>query len=222
MDRNQTLTFLLGLLPGIPTVFLALLGGVGGAAILDVWWRPRRDRRQAAVLLLSEIINNVQLCLLQAHARDKAPRNIPPDFHLNFRRWDAAAGKLAELPPDLVKNVMLLYMRFEALNATVRLYDDYLDRFKAAQSVDPAEAGQAERALMSTIDVFNTALDKTIDEGKKILAELLPLSGVKRGRSKEPVRDFARDVEEFTTERAARIEALLAMGERRGNSTEER
>src|SRR5262245_12375852 len=79
---------------------LAILSGAGGAALLEVYWKPRQDRRKAATVLLSEILNNTQLCLLQANARQKAPKRIPADFRLELQGWDAAQDKLSELPPD--------------------------------------------------------------------------------------------------------------------------
>src|SRR5713101_1656696 len=102
-------------LAAILHVVLPILSGAGGAALLEVYWKPRRDRRRAAVILLSEILNNWQRCILQANARQKAPKRVPADFHIELQGWDAAQDKLSELPPDTIKSVMLLYSHFRAM-----------------------------------------------------------------------------------------------------------
>lgn len=58
MADQQTLTaFLYALLPGLGTVALAILSGAGGAALLELWWKPRRERRRAAALVHSDLMN---------------------------------------------------------------------------------------------------------------------------------------------------------------------
>ena len=54
---------------GAGTIALALLAGAGGSALLELLWRPRRDRRRAAAIIVAEVALNTELLLLQAHAR---------------------------------------------------------------------------------------------------------------------------------------------------------
>ena len=92
----------------------------------------------------------------------------------------------------------------------MRLHGELQDRYDA---VDGPGAAKAERDLASAIDVFNTHLDSTIEHGKQILPQLLKLSGEKeRPPTPGELRDYAREVDEFLSEREARIRGLLNLG----------
>ena len=119
------------LLPGVGVVVLAMLSGAGGSALLELYYKPLRERKRAARLLLSEILLNTDLALLQANARDRAPKKIPADFDFSKLAWNAAAGLLSELPLDLLKRVVLLYNRYDSCNHLVNLYSQTFDELKS-------------------------------------------------------------------------------------------
>lgn len=197
------------LLPGVGTAFLAIISGAGGSALLELYWKPRRDRQKAAALLLAEILLNTDLALLQAHARVKTPRTIPADFAFSSLAWDATTDLLRELPPDLVKRILLLYRRYQHLNFCVNEYAKTMDELPSWS--DPHQIAILKGHLNSTIDTFNTGLDTAIDTGKEILPQLLKLSGIKEEETDQPPRDYTRVVDEHLRGRAERIRALGAM-----------
>jgi hypothetical protein len=58
------------------TIILAVLAGAGGSALLELLWKPRRDRRRAASLLIAEVAMNTELLLLQAPPFDSSLRAV--------------------------------------------------------------------------------------------------------------------------------------------------
>ncbi|MBL8989743.1 MAG: hypothetical protein JNJ80_25965 [Gemmatimonadetes bacterium] len=200
--------YLTALLPGLGTVALAILSGAGGSAILELWWKPRRDRRKAAGLLLADVLLNTDLLLLQAHARFKNPRSIPADFQMSVMGWDSAAQVLSELDPELLKSLVLLYNRYRYLNRCVELYAEALREQDAMPKTDPRYP-RVQRHLEITIDVFNTAIDNTIDDGKKILPRLLAGAGIKEPKTKPTeVRNYQDLVDKLIAEREGRLRGL--------------
>ena len=201
------------LLPGIGTAVLAIISGAGGSALLELYWKPRRDRRKAAALLLSEVLLNTDLALLQAHFREKFTRKIPGDVSFSHLAWDATTDLLRELPADLLKQILLLYVRYEQLNSYVQEYGKTLDELQAAQAANNAHRETMLKGhLNSIIDAFNTALDKVIETAKDpILPQLLKLSGIKEMKTEKLPRDYMADVEKLLEERAERIRALSVM-----------
>jgi len=196
------------LLPGLGTALLAIVSGAGGSALLELYWKPRRDRQKAAVLLLAEILVNTDLALLQAHARVKLPRHISSDLSFSRLGWDATTDLLRELPPDLVKRTLLLYKRYDYLNFCVREFSTTFDELQAAKN-DTERTKVLNGHLASTVDAFNIALNKAIDTAKEILPQLLKLAGIKEEKTTTaPPRDYARDVEDHLRERAERIRIL--------------
>lgn len=216
MESPDITALLLSLLPGLGTVLLAIVSGAGGSALLEIYWKPKRDRQRAAAIFLAEILLNTDLLLLQAHARVKSPRKIPSDFEMSLIGWGAAVEVLRELSPDLLKSLVRLYARYHHLNQRVR---DYASAFSELQSLPPdaSRVPILKQHLNAVIDVFNTGVDKSIDDGKLVLPQLLGLAKIKKSKeAKAKVRDYAKDVESFLAEREQRLESLEAMDKNTG------
>ncbi len=162
---------------GAGTVLLAILAGAGGSALLELLWRPRRDRRRAAVLLTAEVAMNTELLLLQAHARQLNPRGVPSDFKMSTIAWDAASNLVSELPSRLLRKVVLLYGQYDAINRNVASFGVALNEFKVAE-VGSSAARDCETMVLRIIDVFNTGLDATLARGQEILPELAKLAAI--------------------------------------------
>ena len=94
-------------LPGLGTALLAIISGAGGSALLDLFWKPRQERRKAAAILMADVLLNTELLLLQAHARVKNPKRIPDDFNMSLIGWDATSESLRELPAGLIKGSLI-------------------------------------------------------------------------------------------------------------------
>jgi hypothetical protein len=168
-------------LSGLGAVAIALLSGAGGSVLLEVFWRPWRARKKAAALLLSEILLNTELLLMQAHARFKNPKSIPADFHMSELGWSTAASSVVELPPKALKSALLLYMRYRDLNSNSQQY------FVELQQVETSPVGsearrKAEHRCAVIIDVFNTGIDSAIEHAKALTLTLFKLSRIKPER----------------------------------------
>ena len=155
-------------LPGLGTALLAIISGVGGSALLELFWKPRQERRKAAAILMADILLNTELLLLQAHARVKNPKRIPDDFNISLIGWDASSESLREFPTGLIKSLVLLYNRYRYLNATAQNFGKSLDQYESLPDADLRKQ-RLQRNLDVYIDVFNTSLDKAIENGKTIL-----------------------------------------------------
>jgi hypothetical protein len=142
-------------LPGLGAALIAIISGAGGSALLELFWKPRQQRRKTATILMADILLNTELLLLQAHARTKNPKRIPDDFNVSLMGWDAASESLRELPAGLIKSLVLLYNRYRYLNATAQNFGKLLDQYELLPDTDPRKL-RLQRNLDVYIDVFNT------------------------------------------------------------------
>ncbi len=125
--------------------------------------------------------------------------------------WDTAGDALTELPTETIKEVLLLYSRYEHLNECVRHYAEALQQYEATGPGNERR-DKLSKFLNTTVDVFNTGMDAAFDQAMKVLPELIKLGGIKE-KPTDP-RDYEKDVEQLFAERAKRIAALEAMDER--------
>jgi hypothetical protein len=79
---HQLMSETLRAVAGAWTLALALFGGAGASALLEMCWRPWRTRKRVASVLANEVNINAQMLVLQTHLRKKYPRRIPADFEL--------------------------------------------------------------------------------------------------------------------------------------------
>ncbi len=189
---------------------LAIISGAGGSALLELYYKPRRDRRKAATLLAAEISTNAELLLLHAEFRKTNPRKIPRDFQLSKSGWDIASQLLAELPPDLLKKVLVLYARIDSLNDAVLLYENAVREIQALAKDSPG-LPKAQNYANTIIDVFNTGVDHAFDSAKGVLPGLIELAKIPKKLRKEPVNDYEARVKAMMSERKKRLQALAAM-----------
>lgn len=187
-------------------IALALISGAGGSALLEMFWRPRRDQKKAATLLLAEILLDTELLFMQAHARFKNPKNIPGDFHMSTLAWDTAASAIVELPPEVLKSALLLYNRYRDMNANVAQFATAVENVERTAS-GSAERKRAERQADVIIDVFNTSIDSAIDHAKQFTPTLFKLAKIK------PAADLDMD------NLKAKVDRLIAEREDRINDS---
>lgn len=205
--------FLMPVLAALGAVLLAIASGAGGSALLELYYKPKRERRKAARLLAAEININAEMILLQSEIRKKTPRKIPRDCRLLTHAWQSASGSVAELPPGLLKRVQLLYARFEQANENVLLYADAV----AELDILPAQSAKGDRLkayINSIIDVFNTGLDESFELAKKVLPELIDLAQIPKELRGEPDDDYEARVQTLLAGRAERLKSLAAMDEK--------
>ena len=200
---------------GAGSILLALLAGAGGSALLELLWRPRRDKRRGAALLMAEVALNTELLILQSHARQANPMGIPSDLAMSTIGWQAAAGLVTELPVRLLRQIMVLYNRYDALNRDIALFDRALEEYKHA-SPGTSAYKDAETNCYRIVDVFNTGLDKAAKQGQKLLPELANLAGLEETEEeKANIPNFAQAAAEHMQTRQQHLEALRKANEKR-------
>jgi hypothetical protein len=206
---SELLDVISTLVPGVGTILLAILSGAGGSALLDLYWKPRRDRRRAAALLHADIVVNMQIIQFHAHLRKSAPRKIPQDLKLSHLGFDTAGEIVSELPTELLRPVMLLYNRFDDLNRNVELYAQGMDQLATLDASSPQRA-KLQHYLNSVIDVFNTGMDKAWESCVDVGLKIEKLAAIRVDKN-EPKRDFAAEADKLLRERKVRMDALAAM-----------
>lgn len=190
------------------TVTLAILAGAGGSALLELLWRPRRDRRRAASLLLAEVAMNTELLLLQAHARFDNPTGIPTNIRLSTIAWKAAGELVSELPTALLRKIVLLYNQYDSLNYYVQSFAEALQE-RDATTANSTGRASAETMLAMIVDGFNIGIDAAIARGQEVLPDLVDLALVRESEdAKQETIDYAARAAQAIAERNARVAAF--------------
>jgi hypothetical protein len=162
------------LAPGLVTVLLALFGGAGGSLLLDLWWKPRRTRRRVAALLMHEINVNVQAMAVHAYLREGHPRQVSADFRLSRLAFDALAAEVAELPPMVAADVIVLYHHFEHLHVLREAFSRTHAEWRAAEATGQGDIEKRKQYCLAALDGFNVNLDETLAEARDVFARLRP------------------------------------------------
>lgn len=197
---------------------LALLAGAGGSALLELLWRPRRDRRRAAALLLAEVALNTELVLLQAHARQRNPYGILADFNMSTIAWQAGADLVTELPVRLLRQLVILYNQYERLNRNVAAFAESLDTYSKAEAGSPAYT-DADTMCARILDVFNTGLDATLKRGQELLPQLADLAKLKETNEENAnFPNYGQVASDVMQARKQHLEAMLRARKREDNS----
>lgn len=192
------------------TILLALLAGAGGSVLLELLWRPRRDRRRAAGLLTAEVALNTELLLLQAHARQANRFGIPADLRMSVMGWHSVATLVSELPFAETRALIHIYNQYDALNRQVEAFGVALDTHKAAPA-GSSEYSDSETMVLRILDVFNTGLDATLSNGQRLIPGLAKLAGIKEtAEEKAKLPNYSDVAAEHMAMRKAHVEALRA------------
>jgi hypothetical protein len=191
----------------IGTIGLAILAGAGGSALLELLWKPRRDKRRAATLLLSEIALNTELLLLHAHVRQTEPGRIPADLRMSVMAWNATADLVSELPGKIIRDLVVLYNRYDSLNRQVLLFGEAVGERMHAQT--QTQRNNADEMAKHTLNAFNSGVDVAIDHGQTLLRQLIPLAEWKESAAeKAKVIDYSKRAADFTKMRQEQLKKL--------------
>ena len=93
----------MGILAGLLS---GLFGGIGSVALLELWLRPRLDRKQIAAVLASEIELNEERLLVTQMFRAKDPTRIPRNIHILTVAFDSYRQRFASLDPDVSDGIL--------------------------------------------------------------------------------------------------------------------
>jgi len=199
------------LLPGIVTAVLALFGGAGGSALLELWWKPRRTRRRVAVLLAYEVNLNLKAMLAHTIARERHLMQVSADFKLSTVAFDALAEQIAELPAHTASQVLDVYHRFERLHRLREAFSATHQRWRDAEAEGRPDVEQLKRYCLAALDGFNTRLDDTITDTRATFDELRRL-GPDQGWHELPEGDAREQITKQLQERDARLKRLETKG----------
>ena len=188
---------------GVILIVLSLLGGVGGSALMEIIWRPRRERERVIGLLGAEVAFNANLLLHHAEVRALGGPTVPSDLILSTMAWTAAGGLVREIPTDMLNELILLYNRFENLNRLVRRYDEIVRRRDSLTTFVP-EHTRLDKEIRRTEDVFNTGVDSTIGQCKGISVELIRLGKIPKPRNDSKI-DRKANVKKMMEDRDKRL-----------------
>ena len=186
---------------------IGIVSGAAGAALLELYYKPRRDRQTAARVLSAEIAHNTTCLLLHAHERRARPVAISADLRISRLGFDAVAGLLGEMPTAVLRSVLLLYNRYDEANRSAALYSRLLDQLEI---LPPDYVGRAklEKDLKTVVDAFNTNVDISIHQGQSLLKQLVPLAKQKETAAQnEPAIDQGSRVREMMLDPQLRMEA---------------
>ncbi|MGH7228018.1 MAG: hypothetical protein ACREIH_02285 [Nitrospiraceae bacterium] len=114
-----------------------------------------------AEVLAAEVSINIQYLAVAFVSRN--PSKVPPDFRLSTTVFESVVGRLGELPPALVGEVVFLYRYFEELNRLPEKYVGYVNDLRSAMAADTNRRNQIDREIQACVDVYNSYLDKCID-----------------------------------------------------------
>lgn len=195
-------------LAAMGSVLLAILSGAGGSALLELYYKPRRDVKRVCSVLYAELLQNAQMMLFWAHARKTNPRAIPSDFQLSVFGIGVISDLLKELPTKELREVLLLYSRFEASNRMVEEFARALDHYDGLPESDPGRE-KSERLMDTVIDSFNTGIDSAFAQTKRLLPRLMELGGIRETIDPDELPpDYEEKVSLHLAERELRLEAV--------------
>ena len=204
----MTVDALLKLLPGLGAVLLALLGGVVGSMLLELWWKPRRTRRRIAALLVEEVNLNAQMIQNYIHVLRRDPGSISPDFELSRLALDAVAQDVGELPPTVAGHVILAYHHFECLPRLLEILRERNRRWREAEgATGRSDVEELKDYTINALDVFTVALNTAFKEAGETL-ELLQAYAPKVERRGVSDAEYAQRVAAAEAERIERTKRL--------------
>ena len=136
----------------IETIALGLFGGAGATLLWEALLRPTLAQRALAEVLAAEVSINLQL--LGAAASLANPKKIPPDFSMSTKVFESIVGRIGELSPRLVAEVVFLYRYFFELNEHPKAY---VNCIKELRGYEPGSQNYSacEREALGQISVFN-------------------------------------------------------------------
>lgn len=171
-----------------------------------------REGRSVAEVLSAEVSLNLQL--LGAAKVTATTTKVPPDFELSTMVFDAVAGQIGTLKSQTVGEVIFLYRYFKQLNQLPKTYVGFVNDLRSAS--DSAHRIAIERELRSSVEVFNSYIDKAINRANitqpMLLAAAFPQWSPRRYRrtpSQElTIKELAARVNQFQADRAKLAEDI--------------
>lgn len=188
-------------LPGIWTALIAVVSGAGGAALLELWLKPKRLRRSAAIVLAAEVVQNGIVLALHLVSGKKHPLWIAHDFRLSVIGFQSIADRVSELPPKVVRRTLLLYGRFDELNQAMTRYWE-LSRLCNELADDDPRRDRMESYLDEVLAVFHGRADTAFKEAKAVLPMLKAMGQIEEEPDAENnLDDFPQNAEKFFEDR---------------------
>jgi hypothetical protein len=157
-----------------------LQGLLSGAGVVLLWeglLKPRRDRRNLARVLTSEVSRNTEMIANTVVYCELHPRQIPVDFALATGVFDATVDRAGEFPVDVIGELVLFYMKARHLERTLVRYEEAVDGYQAIPEYSAAYADRIERDRLKAdaeeaYDAFLRGLPSALENARPLLHRL--------------------------------------------------
>jgi hypothetical protein len=138
-----------------------LIGAVIGTVTTLLWnaiLHPRIVGRSLAELLAADISLRLQAVLAEQLQAGENPRTIPQRNPVPTVVFRAVVGRVAELPREIVGDVVLTYQIFERLNETSARTNDLVERFRLFGDVQSPERSVLDKEIALSLSNYHRLL----------------------------------------------------------------
>ena len=180
----------MGILAGLLS---GLFGGIGSVALLELWLRPRLDRKQIAAVLASEIELNEERLLVTQMVGEADSTRVLRHVHISTVALDSYRHRLASLEPEALRHVMRLYWELDRVQTTAHSASDHWELYNKADDGSP-ERTKRRRMINEALEVFDASIDAALLVSGQLrvvlydLARLKPSLRLSRGDLSERAR----------------------------------
>lgn len=158
-----------------------LLSGAASVVWLELWYKPRRGRRHAAVLLATEITQN-DATIRDTLAQEEQQAEDPGATASMILQRVAAPGHLRGiewLPPATLAAVLKLYARYDTLGSYHRLQQEDLAAYLARPQTTAAN-------WQVTHNVLCENMRRTIAQAEELLPDLRRIGQLAAADKRQP------------------------------------
>lgn len=157
-----------------------LKGALGWSAVSflnETFIKPSRSRRGIATVLAAEVQQILQMVVHQAEYLKIAPKTVTADFHLFNDVYRALLARIAELPEDVVGDLVLFHQRVAIVNLDtarlIGLIDDMKQLSNAGENAIASKAYQGnEEFVRRAMMVWRAHFPVLVQQGDRILRRL--------------------------------------------------
>jgi hypothetical protein len=152
---------------------LGLFGGVGATVVWEGLIKPHLDRRNLSRSLATEILANRTRLVRALATRNSDPRKLPFSLHLSTIVFESVAERIAELPEEILPDLIRLFHQFVYVNAIRAHLKENLDQRPGA---DNATEEVLRKRFSDGLEGLDTNLQIAIEWADELLPKLVRYS----------------------------------------------
>lgn len=149
---------------------LGLFGGVGATVLWEGIVKPYRERRNLARSLATEILTNRIRLQKTFSIRASTPKTLPFNLQLSTLVFESVAEKIAELPEEILPELIQLYNHFISVNAIKAHLKGNLDQRPGA---DASTVEILKKKYLKGLDGLDSNIQASISAADKLLPKLV-------------------------------------------------